>query len=150
MSKSQIYSVPNMCVRDTPMLTNVWGFILRPHSLSFQQLAYQSHTKFVSVVQSADSGTATAFSSVQDLPVSDDLDQSASTQYLVKKFLHATPDVDRPMYRKDIYYMGSVQQLPQYHNDIGMSNNSSSRAATVTCRHRRDYHYNDLVCLYGP
>lgn len=64
------------------------------------------------------------FSSAQELVQSDmaieaDHPHSPSTNYLLKKFLHATPDVDRPMYRKDIYYTGSVAVLPQYHDDVG-------------------------------
>lgn len=45
--------------------------------------------------------------------------RSTSTEYLLRKFLNATPNADRPMYRKDIYYTGSVQLPPEYHNDIG-------------------------------
>ncbi|KAF6032573.1 hypothetical protein EB796_009174 [Bugula neritina] len=61
------------------------------------------------------------FSSAHDIPqyeVECEGQRSASTERLLRKFLHATPDVDRPMYRKDIYYTGSVQILPEFHDDI--------------------------------
>lgn len=44
---------------------------------------------------------------------------AASTEYLLERFRNAVPDVDRPLYRKDIYYTASVQALSQYHGDVG-------------------------------
>lgn len=38
---------------------------------------------------------------------------------LVKKYINHVPPGDRPMYRKDILYSGSVQHLPQYTKNIG-------------------------------
>lgn len=38
---------------------------------------------------------------------------------IVKMYKNHTPDNDRPMYRKDILYSGSVRNLPQYNNNIG-------------------------------
>ena len=46
---------------------------------------------------------------------------TTDAQELARKFKHHTPDNDRPMYRKDILYSGSVQQLPQYNRNISES-----------------------------
>lgn len=46
---------------------------------------------------------------------------SADPHDLARKYKHHIPDNDRPMYRKDILYSGSVQQLPQYNRNISKS-----------------------------
>lgn len=38
---------------------------------------------------------------------------------LIKLFKNVTPDCDRPMYRKDILFAGSVQALPEYNENMG-------------------------------
>ena len=45
---------------------------------------------------------------------------------LINRYKNHTPEHDRPMYRKDILYTGSIQNLPQYNNNIGMFTEGSS------------------------
>ena len=43
------------------------------------------------------------------------------SENIIKLYKNHTPNNDRPMYRKDILYAGSVPKLPQYNNNIGES-----------------------------
>lgn len=46
---------------------------------------------------------------------------SSTTEHheLINRYKNHTPEHDRPMYRKDILYTGSIHNLPQYNNNIG-------------------------------
>ncbi|XP_067928353.1 monocarboxylate transporter 5-like [Watersipora subatra] len=130
-------SSPCSSVAHSPMLHR--SDCSSPHDLRKQVLVSQSsnqlrkNTSVKSLMLLESQTTALAdpgkeFSSVQEISQTSDMmgdldgerrkPGSASTEYLLRKFLSATPNVDRPMYRKDIYYTGSVQMLPQYHNDV--------------------------------
>jgi len=54
-------------------------------------------------------GTSTASTNVN----------SENAEELLRLYRNHTPDNDRPMYRQDILYSGSVHHLPQYTSNIG-------------------------------
>lgn len=75
-----------------------------------------------------------AYHSVQDFPSADNISLTTSvggasavsacsasenTDGILKLYKHHVPDTDRPMYRKDILYSGSVKNLPQYNTNMG-------------------------------
>lgn len=65
---------------------------------------------------------------MQDFPAADNISVGTGsiassapdpTEDILRLYKNHTADNDRPMYRKDILYSGSVRNLPQYNNHVG-------------------------------